>query len=67
VEPLGDGSGIITFEVHDTLHLRAWIMMWDSEIEVLAPQKLREEIRNTAKSLAELYQFSQPLPATGAI
>ena len=65
VEPLGDGSGIITFKVHDTLHLRAWIMMWDTEVEVLAPQKLRDEIRNTAKSLVELYQCSQPLPATG--
>ncbi|GAJ09702.1 unnamed protein product, partial [marine sediment metagenome] len=40
-EPQDDGALIMTLKVTNTIDLRAWILGWGEEVEVLEPAELR--------------------------
>ncbi|MEL6310199.1 MAG: WYL domain-containing protein [Chloroflexota bacterium] len=42
------------YEVHALSEIRAWILGWGAQAEVLSPQALRDQIREEAKKLADL-------------
>jgi proteasome accessory factor B len=45
----------LTFEVADTTDLKPWIRTWGANVEVLAPQSLRDEMIGEARALGRLY------------
>lgn len=55
IEDLPDGSCIFTVQIGSTLELKPWIRQWGADVEVLAPQSLREEIANEARATASRY------------
>ena len=44
---------ILTLQVADTLELRRWVLSFGADAEVLAPQSLREEIREEIHTLLD--------------
>jgi proteasome accessory factor B len=55
VEDLPDGGCLLTVRVGSTLEMTPWIRGWGPDVEVLAPQSLREEFRGWARQLQEIY------------
>ncbi len=53
VEP--DGHVIVSARVKLTVDLRAWLLGFGATAEVLAPKKLRDEMRETAAAMAGKY------------
>ncbi|WP_054697736.1 helix-turn-helix transcriptional regulator [Syntrophomonas palmitatica] len=51
-----DGSVILEFEVCGLLEMQNWIMQWGTEVEVLEPLSLREEILQTARNIINKYR-----------
>ena len=51
LETEDDGSVVLTMRVADTLELRRWVLSFGSEVDVVAPESLRDEIRNEAQSI----------------
>jgi CRISPR-associated endonuclease/helicase Cas3 len=45
-------------KVPNVLDMRPWIKGWGSQVEVLKPAKLREELKRDARELVELYKLS---------
>jgi predicted DNA-binding transcriptional regulator YafY len=50
-----DGSLIMSLKVRDYIHIRSWIMKWGDEVEVIEPETLRNQIRDTAQSILNIY------------
>jgi len=50
-----DGALIMTLKVTNTIDLRAWILGWGEEVEVLEPAELRKSVVKTAKALLGVY------------
>jgi predicted DNA-binding transcriptional regulator YafY len=50
-----DGSIIMSLKVRDYIHIRSWIMKWGDEVEVIEPETLRNQIRDTAQSISNIY------------
>ena len=50
-----DGSIIFEAEVAGTEEIKFWIMNWGSKAEVLAPESLRDDIREEAEMILERY------------
>jgi predicted DNA-binding transcriptional regulator YafY len=50
-------NGSLVFRVHvsDMREMRPWIRSWGAEVEVLAPESLRQELMEEATRLADLY------------
>lgn len=59
IEDLPDGGCILTVRVGSVLEMTPWVRSWGSDVEVLAPQKLREQMVETAQSLLKTYKASQ--------
>ena len=55
IQMQNDGSIIMTFTVRNSIHFRAWVLMWGNEVEVLEPEILRNQIGKVAQSLVEVY------------
>jgi predicted DNA-binding transcriptional regulator YafY/transposase len=55
-----DGTMIMTLKVRNTLSFRTWIMRWETEVEVLEPKALRNQIGMTVHSLANTYSDVKP-------
>lgn len=55
IQELPDGSCIFIVRIGNTLELRPWIRQWGADVEVLAPQHLRDELAEEARALAALY------------
>lgn len=55
VEVQGDGSVIMTLKIRDTLNFRNRIIEWGDIVEVLEPQKLRNQIYDLGRSLVNIY------------
>ncbi len=55
IEECSDGSVILEFEVCGLVEMQSWILQWGSQVEVLEPLELREEILQTAQSIVEKY------------
>jgi len=55
LELQGDGALIMTLKITNTIDLRAWILGWGEEVEVLEPVELRKSVVKTAKALLGVY------------
>lgn len=55
VEPFGDAQVRIRATVRDTGQLRWWLLSFGHRVEVLAPQVLRTEMRETCRAMAQRY------------
>ena len=55
-----DGSVILTFQVDHLFEVKRWVLSWGPGVEVLGPEKLRDEIR---KDLADAASRYVPVPA----
>ncbi len=55
VELQPDGRLLFTVHVSDPREMRPWVRSWGSEVEVLAPASLREDIAAEATRMAQLY------------
>lgn len=55
IKDLADGGCIFTVSIGSTLELKPWIRQWGMDVEVIAPQSLRDEIADEATAAARLY------------
>ncbi len=55
VEPFDHGRVRIRATVSDTGQLRWWLLSFGARVEVLAPEELRAEMRDTCRAMAERY------------
>jgi predicted DNA-binding transcriptional regulator YafY len=55
LEPQDNGALIMILKVTNTIDLRAWILGWGEEVEVLEPAELRKGIVKTAQALLSAY------------
>ncbi|MBM7855056.1 proteasome accessory factor B [Desulfohalotomaculum tongense] len=55
-EELADGSVIITYNVCGIKEMKTWIIQWGSNVEVLEPSWLREEMCRMAEDILKLYR-----------
>jgi proteasome accessory factor B len=49
VEEAADGSLVWRARVAGTVEIRLWILSWGDEVEVLAPEALREDVASTLR------------------
>lgn len=61
-QPQADGRVRITATVADTQQLRWWLLGFGDQVEVIAPQSLREEFARIAQRLASRYATTTPEP-----
>lgn len=54
-DPDKPGYILYTFEVADTTDLKPWIRTWGTNVEILEPPTLRDEMVGEARALAHLY------------
>ena len=50
-----DGGCDLTLRVSGTREIRSWILSWGADVEVLAPDALREEIADHARRITAMY------------
>jgi predicted DNA-binding transcriptional regulator YafY len=55
IEEGRDGSLIVEFEACGFKELQSWILQWGPEVEVLEPLDLREQVRERARQVVQLY------------
>jgi predicted DNA-binding transcriptional regulator YafY len=55
IEPQPDGSLIITAKVVITNDFRSWVLGWGDEVEVIEPEKLRNDIVKVNESVRNMY------------
>jgi predicted DNA-binding transcriptional regulator YafY len=53
---LQDGRVQITASVMHTAQLRRWLLSFGEQVEVLAPESLRHDLKNAAQGMLEHYQ-----------
>jgi predicted DNA-binding transcriptional regulator YafY len=51
-----DGSLLFEVEVNEPREVGWWVLQWGAGAEVLEPESLRQELRETAQRLVELYR-----------
>jgi proteasome accessory factor B len=56
IEDLPDGGCVLTVRVGSTLEMTPWIRSWGPDVEVLAPQGLRDTFKDMANQLCEIYR-----------
>ncbi|NDJ53988.1 MAG: transcriptional regulator [Chloroflexi bacterium] len=64
LDPQADGSIYLKLHIAEPVEMRPWIRSWGSDVEVIAPQDLRDLIAEDVKRLAELYASSSSHVAT---
>lgn len=57
LEPQRDGSLIMTLRVVITFDFRSWVLGWGDEVEVIEPEKLRNEIIQINESVRNMYAY----------
>ena len=55
-----DGSLLFEVAVSEPREVGWWVLQWGAEAEVLEPESLRQELRQTAERLVGVYRDSQP-------
>src|SRR2546421_313802 len=55
-EDMPDGGCELTMRVGGIKEVRAWVLGWGGDVEVLAPPSLRDEVRAQAQRMLERYQ-----------
>jgi predicted DNA-binding transcriptional regulator YafY len=63
VEDTDDGGCVLTLTVASLMEVGRWVRSWGDEVEVLAPEELRNELRREAVRLARAYARPARLPA----
>lgn len=58
IEDLPDGGCLFTVHIAHPLEMKWWIRSWGPEVEVLAPEGLREEMRGEVERMRDMYQES---------
>jgi len=53
--PQPDGSLLFEVEVNDPREVGWWVLQWGAEAEVLEPESLRQQLRETAQGVVALY------------
>ncbi|MBN2090425.1 WYL domain-containing transcriptional regulator [candidate division KSB1 bacterium] len=53
--PLADGSLLLELEVAGLSEVKRWILQYGAEVEVLAPQELREEMKKEIDKMKMIY------------
>lgn len=56
IKELRDGSVILTMKINNLEEIKRWILQYGKECEVLAPLKLREEIKKETNEMAQIYK-----------
>jgi len=51
-----DGSLCLTFTVADLRQIKREVLRYGSQVEVLTPEALREEVQEEIKKMAEIYR-----------
>ena len=51
----GGDQVLLTATIHDTSELRWWLLSFGEQVEVLEPEHIRDDIRTTLQSAAQLY------------
>ena len=64
IEDLPNGSCLFTVHIGSALELKPWIRQWGADVEVLAPQDLREAIIRELREQLTLYHPDAALSAT---
>ncbi|MEB2311438.1 MAG: WYL domain-containing protein [Sorangiineae bacterium] len=59
VDAAGDGRSRLTATVADTLELRGWLLSYGPLIEVVGPEKLRSELRESVRAMAKRYRVRE--------
>lgn len=57
--PQPDGSLLFEVEVNDPREVGWWVLQWGADAEILEPESLRQELRETAERLVRLYAERQ--------
>jgi CRISPR-associated endonuclease/helicase Cas3 len=55
VEPCADGGLIWRAQIAEPLEMLPWIRGWGADVEVLAPENLRDHVAQEMRSAAEIY------------
>lgn len=55
---LPDGSIVLSVRISEPSEMRPWIRSWGAEVELLAPESLRQEMADEARRLAALYEIT---------
>jgi proteasome accessory factor B len=55
VEAAADGSLLWRATVAGTIEIRLWILSWGSDVEVLEPASLRDDVRRTLAAALQRY------------
>jgi proteasome accessory factor B len=63
VEAGADGSLVWRATVSGTIEVRLWILSWGDDVEVLAPESLREDVAATHRRALERYTTSAGVAA----
>jgi predicted DNA-binding transcriptional regulator YafY len=63
--PQQDGSLLFEVEVNDPREVGWWVLQWGADAEVLEPESLRQELRETAERLVRLYGNSRGTQSKG--
>lgn len=50
-----DGTITLTFPANSFIEVTRWVLGWGSHVEVLAPEKLREEISHEIQAMQQIY------------
>jgi predicted DNA-binding transcriptional regulator YafY len=56
ITELPDGSFILQVDVSEPREVGWWALQWGASAEVLAPESLRQEMRETARALVQVYE-----------
>ncbi|MEW6727268.1 MAG: WYL domain-containing protein [Bacillota bacterium] len=56
-EELPDGSVVVAYRSSGKNELKGWLLQWGPEVEVLEPQWLRDELKETALTVAKMYNI----------
>lgn len=55
LEQLADGGCLLTMCVGGIREIRSWVLSWGADVEVLAPEELRQQIAAEGERMAVLY------------
>jgi predicted DNA-binding transcriptional regulator YafY len=56
LEDVPDGGCELTMRVGGIKEVRVWVLGWGADVEVLAPEALRDEVRSHARRMLDLYE-----------
>jgi predicted DNA-binding transcriptional regulator YafY len=51
-----DGSVVFEAEVAGTEEIKHWVLKWGAKAEVMAPESLRDEVRQEAEQMVKTYR-----------